>query len=358
MRISILCPSALALPGGSDDTRRAALLERYAPAADGPAARLLARARSPLLTRDDALTPWELPDEAWLRARFELDATASVAACAAPASAGPVLLVRPVHLHVGLDHLVLAAPSLDGITFEEAQALADAANALFADDGLRWQPLTPRRWLFQAINDTGRASIEALAVLRCRSARLAAGRNIDAWQPEGPSARRWRALVNELQMLWFEHPVNQARAAQGRPALNSLWLEGRPGQPRHRAFEAVVTADESLAGLALAAGSEVSSLPPAADADDHARLAAIQESVDSLLLAPDWWHEAADDPAAWQQAWQQFDRLIERLQAGSDPIVEIVLGGERDCLVFAPTAADRWAFWRRQSLRRLLDGHR
>ena len=346
------------MPGGSDDARRAALLDRYAPAADGPSARLLARARAPLLARDDTLIPWELPDEAWLRARFELDAPASVAACAALGATGLALLVRPVHLHVGLDHLVLAAPSPDDITIDEAQALADAANALFSDDGLSWQPLTPRHWLLQAGNDTGLATIEALAALRCRSARLATGRNIDAWQPEGPSARRWRALVNELQMLWFEHPVNQAREASGRPALNSLWLEGRPGRPRRRAFDAVVTADESLAGLALAAGSEVSSLLPAADADDHARLAAIQESVDSLLLAPGWWREAADDPAAWQQAWQQFDRLIERLQAGGEPIVEIVLGGERDCLAFAPAAADRWAFWRRRSLRQLLDGHR
>src|SRR3546814_1649888 len=30
----------------------------------------------------------------------------------------------------------------------------------------------------------------------------------------------------ELQMLWFDHPVNQARTENGLPAINSLWVFG------------------------------------------------------------------------------------------------------------------------------------
>src|SRR5690606_490720 len=118
--------------------RRPAWLERHAPTEDGAAARLLARARPARLSRDTALTPRELPEEAWLRARFELDEGATVAASVAPPGDSTVLVVRPVHLHVGLDHLVLAVPQAGDIAIDEARALADSANALFAADGLAW----------------------------------------------------------------------------------------------------------------------------------------------------------------------------------------------------------------------------
>jgi hypothetical protein len=43
---------------------------------------------------------------------------------------------------------------------------------------------------------------------------------------DGPDARTLRAFLNELQMLWFEHPVNVARREQHRLEANALWLWG------------------------------------------------------------------------------------------------------------------------------------
>lgn len=365
MTITILCAGALALPGGADDDARPALLARHAPPDDGPLARLLARARAPRRRRDDALTPRELPDETWLRERFGAERGASVAAHAAHAIAGgaaasPALLVRPVHLHVGLDHLVLAVPQADEIEAAEAAALAEAANALFADDGLLWSADAPHAWTLRATNDAGRARLEALGGLACRSARLASGRNIDAWQPEGDAARAWRAIVNELQMLWFQHPVNLAREASGRPVLNSAWLEGRPGIAGVRAFDAVVTADDAVAGVALSAGSEVSALDPMASADDFVRMVAIQENADTVLLDPGWWRLAVSraDPLAWREGWTRLDALVERLAAAGETVEALVLAGERDLLEFSPRPSDRWALWRRRSLAALLAAHR
>ncbi|MFA7665548.1 MAG: hypothetical protein WCY32_05450 [Burkholderiaceae bacterium] len=370
MTISILCAGALALPGGSDEARRASLLDRHAPPADGPAARLLARARAPQHTRDATLTPRELPDEHWLREHFGLDSDATVAACAALAAdegavrgdglLGDSLLVRPVHLHVGLDHLVLAVPQAADIDADEAAALADSANSLFAADGLAWRALSPHAWLLQATGPAGRPRLAALASLQCRSARLAAGRDIDTWQPVGEAAGAWRSLVNELQMLWFEHPVNEARAAAGRPTLNSLWLEGRPGTAHRRPFDAAITADDAVAGLALSAGCEVSALPVSASADDFIRLVMIQENVESILVDPGWWRSAAmtADAEAWRDGWQQLDLLLERLQAAGMPVDEVVLTGERDRLAFALRPADRWAFWRKRPLMHWLAGYR
>ena len=243
---------------------------------------------------------------------------------------------------------------------DEAQPLAETANRQFADDGLIWSPETPQAWTLQAANDEGRARIAAWAQLHCRSARMVAGRRIDAWQPEGEAARSWRALVNELQMLWHEHPVNEARSQAGRPALNSVWLEGSCSRAGRRGFDAVITSDDALAGLALSAGSEVSAVPAEATPDDFIRFAAIQEDAETLLLDPGWWRIAvADgDTEAWQQAWDKLDTLIERLTSAGDPPETLVLGGERDLLEFRRRPSDLWALWRKRRLAELLAAHR
>jgi hypothetical protein len=46
--------------------------------------------------------------------------------------------------------------------------------------------------------------------------------------PKGGEGRRWRALINEAQVVLHNHPVNRARTAQGLPPVNSVWLWG-PG---------------------------------------------------------------------------------------------------------------------------------
>lgn len=360
MTLTILCAGALALPGGSDDSARVALLERHTPSENGAAARLIGRARAPRALRDDALVPRELPDERWLRERFEPDERDAIAAFAAPPAELPCLVARPVHLDVGLDHLVLGVPPPEEIEPEEAEALAGAANRLFAEDGFRWSTDSPHLWTLHASSESGRARLDAISNLRCRSARMAAGRKIDAWQPEGEAARAWRAIVNELQMLWFDHPVNQAREQHGRATLNSIWLEGHAGRAHKRAFDAVITASEAVAGLAMSAGCEVSALAPQAPADDFFRLVAIQESVQTMLVDPGWWQRAvaAADPFRWQKGWAQLDSLIERLTGAGQAIDAIVLTGERDLLEFSPHAGDRWALWRRRGLADLLAASR
>ncbi|NID06864.1 phosphoglycerate mutase [Luteibacter jiangsuensis] len=46
--------------------------------------------------------------------------------------------------------------------------------------------------------------------------------------PKGEEGRRWRALINEAQIVLHNHPVNRTRVAQGLPPVNSVWLWG-PG---------------------------------------------------------------------------------------------------------------------------------
>jgi hypothetical protein len=87
------------------------------------------------------------------------------------------------------------------------------------------------------------------------------GRNLRELLPGGRDAARVRALVNELQMLLHEHPVNERRASRGAPTMNSLWLWGFGAavQPRALAQGALLTDDAWLAGLWRLHGGEVGS---------------------------------------------------------------------------------------------------
>ncbi|MFQ6707899.1 putative sulfate exporter family transporter, partial [Bordetella pertussis] len=53
-----------------------------------------------------------------------------------------------------------------------------------------------------------------------------AGQRLRAWWTQDVAMRPWRRLLNEIQMVWYEHPVNEARAARGAAPINALWLYG------------------------------------------------------------------------------------------------------------------------------------
>ena len=49
---------------------------------------------------------------------------------------------------------------------------------------------------------------------------------LDEYVQELAQARSLRRLQNEMQMLLYRHPVNDARAAQRRLTVNSFWISG------------------------------------------------------------------------------------------------------------------------------------
>jgi len=355
--ITILCAGALARPhAASPGSAPEADAPLPTALTDGVFARAMRRARVAVHHRQAALVPGELPDETWLRERFAVEG--HIAACALPPreSSETELLVRPVHLQLALDHLVLAPLASLGIGRDEADALAARADALLAEEGLRLRVVTPDAWRLSAADTpSASADLAALAGLLARSARMAAGRNIDAYQPSGAAARRWRQLDNLVQMAWFEHPVNVAREAGGRLPVNGLWLEGRPGRPARRPFAQVVAADAAIIGLARRAGARAFPL----DEQPAGSACAPEPGVD-VLLAPDFWRQAVDDgdAPAWAHAWQSFDRWFAGLLQASPRAVEaglgLVLTGERSTVELLRAPADRWKPWRRLSLARLL----
>lgn len=54
----------------------------------------------------------------------------------------------------------------------------------------------------------------------------ALGEDLFEHLPQGADGRRWRVLINEVQVLLHQHPLNAERRTRGLPPINSLWLWG------------------------------------------------------------------------------------------------------------------------------------
>jgi len=159
----------------------------------------------------------------------------------------------PVHLKFDRDRLILADASRLAVTPEEARDFVAALNSHFDEEGIAFAAPRPQRWY-----------VRTAGAMRLRTTPTseAAGRNVETLLPQGEDGARWRRIVNEVQMLLHQHPRNEAREQQGRPAVNSLWIWG-PGRDETpaAAYDTVWTDHPLARGLAAASGSACRPLP-------------------------------------------------------------------------------------------------
>ena len=137
-----------------------------------------------------------------------------------PQDGEPVWLAELAHLALGADQAMLADPDQMDLRAEESAALYDTVRPLFDGTGFAAEPLDARRWRLRLP--------EGLAGHRQPAGR----RRLNDWWKQDAETRPWRRLLNEIQMAWHDHPVNEARA-RGVAPVNALWLCGaRPGASR------------------------------------------------------------------------------------------------------------------------------
>jgi hypothetical protein len=133
--------------------------------------------------------------------------------------AGHWWYATPAHVRLeGTRALFMDAGQLE-ITTGETEALLADLNRHFAAEGLHFEAPAPQEWLVQ--------STQPIALETSWPPLWCAGRDALHWLPTGPDQSRWRGYFNEIQMLFFEHPVNQQRMAQGLPTLDALWFWNR-----------------------------------------------------------------------------------------------------------------------------------
>lgn len=157
----------------------------------------------------------------------------------------------PVYLRADRDHARLMPPESLSITSAEADALCDTLNAHFEEDGLRFFVGKKNRWYVVASEPPYSHTLLDAAPMN-----QAAGRDVAHFLPHGKASARWRGLANEVQMLLYNHPVNQARDQQGMPPVNALWFWGAGvfSPPQQRKVRRVFTDTAFGVGLARLSG--------------------------------------------------------------------------------------------------------
>lgn len=176
---------------------------------------------------------------------------------AGDAASGAWLRADPVHVAPDMHGArLLAHGDAMGMTEEDARQLLPALRPVFGDAGFPLDTPHPARWyLCLPVGAKLPEFAEIEDVL---------GDDLLAHLPEGETGRRWRALMTETQVLLHQHPWNQQRVAQGKPAVNSLWFWGGGQLPdfvrtkfRHvRSHDVLVQALARVAGLQTEGGSQ------------------------------------------------------------------------------------------------------
>lgn len=129
----------------------------------------------------------------------------------------PQAFFTPCHWQIGMDQVVMLNPASLQLSEAESQALLQAMQPFFSEDGLSVRYLTPTQWHAQG---------ELLRGLACASVERVVGMNVNPWLPKSPAAKALRRLQSEMQMLLYNHPVNDARSAKGQLTVNSFWVHG------------------------------------------------------------------------------------------------------------------------------------
>jgi hypothetical protein len=297
----------------------------------------------------------ELPEDAWLRERFAVPSSDCIEALAGAREGlqAPWWSLTPCHLHLGLDHAMLVDPGQLALAPDEAEALAAAVAEAFSAAGLALRWPRPDHWF----------ALGAPWRLQAWPWTLASGRNVVAWQPTGDDGRAWRRLLTEIQMIWHDHPVNQARVERGQRPVNALWLNGfvlgtrtssaPPGSLVHAGASpgALLTARPALAGLAGRAGWTVLDTParqldPAAATD--------AAGAGTLLIDAGDWRTARrlGDRDAWLRAWGDFDAWLAQpafatALGRAQGRLRVVCTAERRLVELATPGIPAWRFWQR-----------
>lgn len=256
---------------------------------------------------------------------------ATIAAATGAVPTGTWARAEPVHLLTAIDHLQLAAPAPLPLEAAESEALLATLNEHLAGTDFALSASADGGWLCKCPVGLEFAAVEPAQ---------AVGGNLRELLPSGRDASRVRALVNELQMLLHEHPVNEQRAAHGQPTVNSVWLWGAGasadagGRSRAHAAGVLVTDDPWLAGIWRWHGGRVR--PP----DEF--VAALDEGSDALRVA------LARTCSADEGVLRQLDDEIlapARSRLAASLVSRVSLHAGR--FVADVPARARWAFWRR-----------
>ena len=192
--------------------------------------------------------------------------------------------ITPCYWQVAQAQVTLSDPDELQLSAPEFQALLESMQPYFAEDGIELKqvehppnlptPLLPP--MPTSMSTSWLAKGEVFRSYDVFSSYVSLERALDQdltpWMPAHPTLRR---LQNEMQMLMYTHPVNEARSQARRPTVNSFWISGAG------ALDGISTSSPSPSSASMKYAQNLSR--PALQGD----------------LQGDW--------QAWSEAWSALD---------------------------------------------------
>jgi hypothetical protein len=338
-QITLVLPFSLPPPELATDLVRAL----QTPALAALVARTSKRIQVPI--DDDSRT---LPHEAWLAKALGISSTGRAAFAAAamrgygldPAD-GVWFIVNPNHVEIARKHLLMSDLRQLRLSDAHARALFETARPYFKDSGKSLVYADAQTWFMRA---------DDWSELSTASPDAATNLNLTDWMPKGPGAQEFRKLQNEVQMMWFEHPVNVERESQGLAAVNSFWPWGAAGGADVAQPASPVSTCGAPAWLnALAQQSEVPL--PGLFQDWPCDGMLVYGDLSEAAIAGDW--------SSWLLHMQYLDETLfapalAAIREGRLGSLQLVLSHRSAQLDLCTTKMAQYAFWRKPSLARLL----
>ena len=133
----------------------------------------------------------------------------------------PGWLLQPVTFRLTTDRMMLDPTPQRAVDTAMAERMIQAIAPLLADEGLDIEMQTPIRWLLHP--RTGTAGWQ----LSCTPIEAVGESHIDVLMPQGPDAKRFLRLLNEVQMSWNLLTLNEP---QDLP-VNAIWPSGPAHSP-------------------------------------------------------------------------------------------------------------------------------
>ena len=216
-------------------------------------------------------------------------------------------------ISVGREGATIAHPASFEVTPDEADALFDAVSGLWTDRAISVLPINARQWRIWLDPNASTRSLTPAATAEMR---------LTDWWPQEDSLREWRRLLNEIQMVWHEHPVNLARAERGEVPINSLWLFGgaQGWSPTEVAMQQKPTPSRIHTHSAVQPVTDKHVTTP------------VYEGLHTPYLQGDW--------AGWIAALPALSEYLGTL----DPTTTLTLTGQQRTVVLTPAPKRWWHF--------------
>lgn len=242
--------------------------------------------------------------------------------------------IRADPVHLRLDHAQMILQTNVSLNLEEARQLCESLNQHFSESGMKFYAPHPKRWYVRLDKDP---QINTFSISQVE------GRDSRFYLPQGNAALKWHGVMNEIQMLLFGNPINQACETRGGLPVNSVWFwgEGRAvtlAQP----FTHIVSDSDLVKAFSMAANIR------------HSNMADKKEISGSTLYV---WEGAnvalrRGDYYAWRQSVLGFEEnvalpLLRSLTCGELDTITLDVLQEDSSSRFELTRAMLWKFWKR-----------